>query len=174
MPVTVRDFAARLVAQRCLAQPLDVQPIARHSLEQSMRAGFAELAHVDGFAPFVAWAAAWALDFAERVGAQAVAARLTHARRPMCPRFHTDNVKLRFISTLFGPGSEWLRPEDVGYLENGSICQETAGAVQRMHPASVGFFKGSQGAAGLRGGVAHRSPDVFADRVLLTIDAVSA
>lgn len=47
------------------------------------------------------------------VGCERVGIRVTTLRRPMCPRFHVDQVPCRVLVTIRGPGTEWIASGDV-------------------------------------------------------------
>ncbi|MDX2015928.1 MAG: DUF1826 domain-containing protein, partial [Myxococcaceae bacterium] len=51
--------------------------------------------------------------FADLFEAERLGVRLTLADKPMCPRFHVDDVVCRLVVTLVGRGSEFLGEPDV-------------------------------------------------------------
>ncbi len=170
----VERFARALIEERRLAIPVSVERIELASVSEDLGCGVGGLADVEGYDSFFAWSQKWISEFARRVDGKAVNLKLIHARQPMCPRFHMDFVPMRFISTLSGPGSEWVKGEDVRYLADGTISQElNSKEIQYMKPGSVGFFRGCYGQTTPTGGVVHRSPQSNQDRVLLKMDLVT-
>lgn len=173
VPQEVKEFAVQLVAQRLLAAHIElhIDLSADGSVAFELTENLTHLSSLSGFSVFVAWASRWVGVFQSRLDVHRVRIKISHIRQTMCPRFHMDNVKLRLIATLVGPGSEWLRGVDVQYLPDGTISQCPAeGCVQALGEGSVGLFPGSQiPLDGLTGAV-HRSPDANVDRILFTID----
>ncbi len=168
----VRGFADNLIASRRLAAPLILEsvPVAEATAEH-LDDALVVLADVGGFDAFVHWTVYWIRQFGRQANTSAARLKMVHARRPMCPRFHTDNVHMRLICTLTGPGSEWLPAQDVKFLPNGHIGQGPYdGVVRQLYPGSVGFFKGTAGSSVLSTGVVHRSPAEETDRLILTMD----
>ncbi|MEM7465590.1 MAG: DUF1826 domain-containing protein [Pseudomonadota bacterium] len=108
--------------------------------------------------------------------------RLRNLNAAMCPRFHTDKVPCRLVSTYSGVATDWLphslvdrsqlgpRSFDGTDLEAGLYRSE--GDVQRLECGDVALLKGElwQGNAGA--GLVHRSPSVTPgeNRLLLTLD----
>ncbi|MEM7099146.1 MAG: DUF1826 domain-containing protein [Pseudomonadota bacterium] len=175
VPVPVRAFAQQLVERRQLAAPVELTGVPSEQQDAKMFLGDAlqALGGHPGFDECLEFVAYWAERFGYETDASELSVRLVHSRRPTCPRFHMDNVSLRLISTLMGPGSEWLRAEDVRYLEDCSISQNPrAEDIQRMDSYSVGMFPGKKNALGYPG-VVHRSPQAMVDRLVMTMDLVA-
>lgn len=102
---------------------------------------------------------------------EAVGVRLRVLDRATCPRFHTDRVPCRLITTYGGAGTEWLsNPEDCPLPQ--APPPTALNAVQVMSGGEVALLKGDswKGNEGL--GLVHRSPQVIAPhkRLLLTLD----
>ena len=174
VPTHVADFAMALVDARCLGEGLELQCAITDGRCCEFGADLIRLESLDGFAAFRRWLAFWAAEYAHYAGAALIRLDLVHGRAPTCPRFHVDNVRLRLISTLIGPGTEWLYPEDVQYDSNERIQQAVSpGAIQRMQTGSVGLFPGSLGGASPCRGVVHRSPLTDVDRVVLKMDTIA-
>lgn len=107
--------------------------------------------------------AALAVRFAEIVACDRLRVRLDVIRTDACRKFHADNVTVRLLMPLVGPGTQWL-------------------AARRVHPdplvadgqlqiGEVALFKGRVWAE--RPEILHRSPPVGATgitRLLLAID----
>lgn len=101
----------------------------------------------------------------------AVGMRLRVLERAMCPRFHTDRVPCRLITTYGGTGTEWLPGRAKAPL-GGGASDPRLSAVQVVSSGDVALLKGEawQGNEGF--GLVHRSPHL-ADgqkRLLLTAD----
>ena len=108
--------------------------------------------------------------------------RLDGIDHPMCPRFHTDKLKCRLVTTYIGPATQWLphqlvnrsklghgnqgKPDDKSGLFVGikDIEQLDTGHVALLKGES---WKGNQGA-----GLVHRSPHEEGNykRLYMTID----
>lgn len=112
---------------------------------------------------------------------QAVGLRLTTLDRAMCPKFHTDWVPCRLITTYSGLGTEWLREENVIRGEDGSIelfdpHQKAAkGPIQTLARGEVALLKGERWHNNEQTGLVHRSPApaVNEQRLILTLDFAS-
>lgn len=83
-------------------------------------------------------------------------------RDQMCPLFHVDNLKLRLITTLQGPGTQWLSDADalrknLGKAGRKPIAKKGC-ALQELKSRQVALVKGAKfpGSKGL----IHRSPPV--------------
>jgi hypothetical protein len=90
--------------------------------------------------------------------ASQIGIRLEVTDRQSCPKFHTDKVSLRMMTTYYGAATQWL--------DNGSIHQAAAGDVLY---AKGELWRGECGAC------VHRSPPpINSDcwRVLMTLDVV--
>lgn len=110
--------------------------------------------------------------------------RLKVLNKAMCPRFHTDRVPCRLITTYCGEGTQWL-PHNVvnraklGPGSNGQPDHLTglyAGEddIQSLKAGDVGLLKGEMWEGNENAGIVHRSPPVATgeQRLLLTLDAV--
>ncbi len=179
--VAIRRFAADVLARDALERLLEVEV---HSLADAELVP-ADLLAVDpaGGAAFVADVRMLAEAFAELVGASRLGVRLLRLDAPMCPRFHTDYVGVRLLTTYCGPGTEWLDEADVdrsrlGHRSGGLSDDRSGllrpGAVVRQLPeAAVGLLKGEAWPGNEGSGVVHRSPAVGGDRrILLSLDVL--
>lgn len=122
-------------------------------------------------------------DLAELLGRRHLAAKLGVVPNDGCRKFHTDYVTLRLICTYAGPGTEWVRDEDVRRenLRRTDVDLETANRSVLREPDVVNHcgagdilllkgevFEGNRG----RGAV-HRSPPLTHPsmrRLVLKID----
>lgn len=107
---------------------------------------------------------AWQADIAllsdvlaELMGTERLGLRLEVLNRPMCPRYHVDQVGVRLLCTYVGAGTEWREGEQEGQLDRGAVA----------------LIKGSGWPENIGAGLDHRSPDPAGQpRVLIAIDAV--
>lgn len=97
----------------------------------------------------------------------------------MCRKFHTDINDLRLLCTYSGPGTLWLKDEDIHRLGlehatiNDAIIDERI--VQQVTTGSVAILKGAI-YPDVVNGVVHRSPTIEEtgdQRLLLRIDTLS-
>jgi hypothetical protein len=111
--------------------------------------------------------------FADLFEAERVGVRLTLADRPMCPRFHVDNVVCRLVATFVGRGSEFLDDRDVRRKLLGAkespVEREGAG-VHQLERCEVGLFKGEAWPQNKGRGIVHRSPPGTDRRLVMTVD----
>lgn len=92
--------------------------------------------------------------FATLTDAESVGIRLEATDRQTCPKWHTDSVGLRLMTTYAGPGTEWL----------------DGAATRRASTGDVLVAKGELWPSA-PGACVHRSPDPQgATRLLLTLD----
>lgn len=87
--------------------------------------------------------------------------RLKVLQQPMCPKFHTDHLLCRLVSTYVGPATEW----HAGPLELAAPCQN-------MQQGDVALLKGSGWEGMQTYAISHRSPVTPGSRLLLTLDPV--
>ncbi len=110
--------------------------------------------------------------------------RLTVLDRAMCPRFHTDNVPCRLLTTYNQSGSEWLSENNLdrsklGRGNNGKPDNESGiyleeDQIMRLQPNSIALLKGEYWPDNTGRGLVHRSPVVGKgnSRLLLSLDFV--
>lgn len=118
--------------------------------------------------------------------ARVMGLRINTLDRAMCPRFHTDKVVVRLITTYTGPATEWLpsisadrraRGTDMagGANSPGAITQ-SENNIRRMRAGDVALLKGEAWEGNEEHGVIHRSPaveSVNVRRLVLTCDLIS-
>ncbi|MCP4598489.1 DUF1826 domain-containing protein [Neptuniibacter sp.] len=111
-----------------------------------------------------------------------VGLRLQVLDRAMCPRFHTDKLGCRLVTTYIGQGTEWLNNTDLdrtklgagnmGLSDEESGLYSSAANVQQVDQGDIVLLKGDgwYGNEGL--GAVHRSPAVALGdkRVVVTMD----
>lgn len=87
--------------------------------------------------------------------------RLKVLQQPMCPKFHTDHLLCRLVSTYIGPATEW----HAGPLE-------LEAPSQNMQQGDIALLKGSGWEGMQTYAISHRSPVTPGTRLLLTLDPV--
>ena len=106
-------------------------------------------------------------EFCKMFNTQKAWLRLDSINRPMCPNFHTDDVKCRMVSTYVGPATQWI-PQDINEnnLKESDIRQLDTGHVALLKGEG---WKGNEG-----NGLIHRSPHQKTKykRLYMTIDFV--
>lgn len=100
--------------------------------------------------------------------------RLCVLSKSMCPRFHTDKVPCRLITTYAGKGTEWLdwQINDPSILD---VCNEEhlhPNFIHRLNEYDITLLKGDKWPEKDSLGVIHRSPALSGNetRLLLTLD----
>jgi len=135
-------------------------------------------------AGFVADLRQLAQCFAELTGATRLGARLLRLSAPMCPRFHTDLVGVRLLTTYYGVGTEWLQESQVdrrwlGEAGHGRPDSRTGvlrpgAVVQRVPEFAVALLKGDAWPGNLGFGAVHRSPKPDGQaRLLFSLDVLA-
>ena len=101
-----------------------------------------------------------------------VGIRFARLNTAMCPKFHTDKLGCRLITTYAGVGTEWLKNEHVRRSDNGKVMYQTNAPVQQVATHDVAILKGDGWENNEHGGIVHRSPQLAENeaRVVLTID----
>ena len=111
-----------------------------------------------------------------------VGVRMQVLDRAMCPRFHTDKLGCRLVTTYSGSGTEWLHNADVdrSKLGAGSMGLKDAesglyprtASIQQVHAGDVVLLKGDGWIDNDQGGAVHRSPAVAENqkRIVVTMD----
>ncbi|MDE0365132.1 MAG: DUF1826 domain-containing protein [Gammaproteobacteria bacterium] len=108
------------------------------------------------------------------VGCERIGIRVTTLRRPMCPRFHVDNIPCRMLVTIRESGTEWIANGDVDQAllaarDTDAPPVRRGGDIRQLPTRNSSLLKG--GAWNHRfGGVVHRSPHGVGERLLLSFD----
>ena len=120
-----------------------------------------------------------ARQFFAVANASAYKFRLLFTGKDDCRRFHVDNRRLRLLCTYRGPGTQWLRNDQVdrAALNRGDPNDEILrhGAPQQLQAFWVAIMRGQS--VGLDGGLVHRSPPIAGTgetRVVFCLDAEPA
>ena len=102
--------------------------------------------------------------------------------RAMCPRFHTDKLGCRLVSTYQGTATEWLYNQDVdrsklgagslGLSDAESGLYKEASAINRLNEGDIVLLKGDGWFNNEEQGIVHRSPAVAkgSKRLVVTMD----
>ena len=97
-----------------------------------------------------------------------------------CRLFHTDLTAIRLLCTYKGPGTQYLKSEDVLRAGLGGGCNEKivrpGGSVHSLETGDVALLKGDAYPGEFGNGVVHRSPTIEGlglVRWVLRIDAPS-
>lgn len=120
--------------------------------------------------------------YADLFDLNTVGLRLSLINETMCPRFHTDHLACRMVTTYYGQGSEWLKEENVDRSKLGAgakgLPDHLSGIylhsqdIQQLQQAEVGLLKGDGWIGSQVSGIVHRSPLIHRaeKRLLLTLD----
>ncbi|MCX4188916.1 DUF1826 domain-containing protein [Methylophaga sp. OBS3] len=120
--------------------------------------------------------------FADLFMLNRIGVRLEKIDKTMCPRFHTDRLICRLVTTYLGNGTQWLENSYVDRTKLGAGAQglpdEHSGiyqSVKDINSAVAGdvlLLKGDGWPKAENAGVIHRSPPAESDtpRLLLTLD----
>ena len=111
-----------------------------------------------------------------------VGIRLEAADKASCPRFHTDKLGCRLISTYLGEGTEWLANAHVdrsklgrgsgGLKDSESGLLKPEHQIQQVNAGDVVLLKGEGWINNEEHGIVHRSPTVAQGhrRLVVTMD----
>lgn len=105
--------------------------------------------------------------------------KIFSVQHDMCSLFHADFNNLRMLCTYWGPGTEYLRNENVNRAFLGKGLNEKividAQKVLRVSPFDVLVLKGDKWEGNTLGGAVHRSPSIGFNgkRILLKIDFIN-
>ena len=111
-----------------------------------------------------------------------VGLRLTTLMKQMCPKFHTDHVTCRLITTYSGPATEWVEHGNLstkavlarvnGNADSASASSCSSDDIQQVSTGDVALLKGSRWQGGFDNAIVHRSPKVNTPdpRLILTLD----
>ena len=113
---------------------------------------------------------------------KAAGVRIAVLNSAMCPKFHTDHVPCRLVTTFTGDATEWLENYDVNRNKMGrnSIgkSDKEAGVyrrdnmIQKMSAGHIALLKGSGWQGNEDNGAVHRSPAPVNNefRLVMTLD----
>ena len=108
--------------------------------------------------------------------------RIDAINKPMCPRFHTDYVRCRLVTTYVGPGTQWLphhlvNRSKLGHGNQGQpddksgLFQKNV-KIEQLDVGHVALLKGESWDGNNGSGLVHRSPHSENEykRLYVTID----
>ncbi|MGX9416747.1 DUF1826 domain-containing protein [Vibrio sp. WJH972] len=110
--------------------------------------------------------------------------RLTTLDRPMCPKFHVDQIPCRLVTTYAGTATQWLGDNDIDRSKLGAasagIPDHLSGlfknnmAINQMESGDVALLKGGGWEGNESTALVHRSPELSPNerRLLLTLDFI--
>jgi hypothetical protein len=104
-----------------------------------------------------------ALHYATLAGRLDLRLRLEVIETDACRKFHMDNVTLRLIMPLVGPGTQWI-----------DLADGESPLVHQLDPGHVGIFRGRRSVDEPR--ILHRSPPIAGtgqSRLLLVLEPLS-
>lgn len=114
--------------------------------------------------------------FTKKIGHKRMRIQLEIIRTDMCRLFHADHIRQRLLCTYYGPGTEWLDPENTNFDGLGKGCNENividSSLIKRANRFDVLLLKGAK-FEGICKATIHRSPPIEQAnqvRVLLKID----
>ncbi|MEX1201488.1 MAG: DUF1826 domain-containing protein [Methylophaga sp.] len=111
-----------------------------------------------------------------------VGVRFEKIDKTMCPRFHTDRLACRLVTTYHGNGTQWLAEDNAdrsklgagaaGLPDNQSGIYRYASQIHSATAGDVLLLKGDGWPDSPVAGIIHRSPpaDLSQPRLLLTLD----
>ena len=112
----------------------------------------------------------------ENLNCKYVGVRLLTLNKPMCPRFHVDQIPCRLLITISGGGTEWIPNEDVDWevfedTTNQDVPLKEKKKVKQFKAGEWSLLKGGTWQSQFKG-VVHRSPNINEDRLMLSLDPI--
>lgn len=156
----------RIVAERDEVKVVILQVLPSHSALSALVEDVNELA----------------MMFTDLFDLKRVGIRLSILDSTMCPRFHTDNLPCRLVTTYAGSGTQWLPEYAVDRRKLGHGAQglpDTISGIyshlnniQQLNAGDVALLKGAGWVGNEDYAIVHRSPEIAAGekRLLLTLD----
>lgn len=120
--------------------------------------------------------------FADLFELERVGIRLSIIDTTMCPRFHTDHLPCRLVTSYAGAGTQWLPEQTVDRSKLGAgaagLADDQSGIyrdqtmIQQLNTGDVALLKGDGWHGNSGYGIVHRSPAIHVDekRLLVTLD----
>ncbi|RDE23081.1 DUF1826 domain-containing protein [Motiliproteus coralliicola] len=111
-----------------------------------------------------------------------VGLRIQLLDRAMCPRFHTDKLGCRLVTTYLGPGTEWLHNNvldrsklgagNQGLSDDKSGLYSADAEIEQVAEGDIVLLKGDGWIGNEGHGAVHRSPAVSQGdkRIVVTMD----
>ena len=103
--------------------------------------------------------------FLQISGSQKARLILATVETDMCSRFHADVNTLRMLCTYAGPGTQWLREDNIrwealdSWAGNEEIVRDE-NEIQQVPTGAVAIIKGSMYSASEVRGAVHKSPSI--------------
>ena len=112
----------------------------------------------------------------ETLDCKYVGVRLVTLNKPMCPRFHVDQIPCRLLITISGGGTEWIANQDVDWevfedRTNQDVPLKEKKRVNQFKAGEWSLLKGGTWQSKFNG-VVHRSPNIYEDRLMLSLDPI--
>lgn len=161
----IRDALEDVVAQEQLRAQMifDLDDLRLDELLQSVYSPVARSFLEDDIASIVR-------DLGEALGQKSLQGSLEVVTTNACTKLHSDFVNVRMICTYVGPGTEWVKNEDVvrENLRRSDVSVEVANrsvlrapdVVNQCGPGDILFLKGEMFEGNRGTGAVHRSPPV--------------
>lgn len=120
--------------------------------------------------------------FSDLFDLKSVGIRLSILDKTMCPRFHTDHLPCRLVTTYAGSGTQWLPEYTVNRSKlghgSGGLSDALSGiysqssSIQQLNAGDVALLKGSGWLGNEGQAIVHRSPEIVKGekRLLVTLD----
>ena len=91
--------------------------------------------------------------------------------KPMCPKFHYDNIPVRLVCTYLGEGTQWL-PRELGNRDTITKLDIEQSMIAQSSAYDVSLLKGEAWSETPHQGAIHRSSPMAQGqiRALLTLD----
>ena len=145
----------------CLQSTLQLPPQYMLTVSDISSELSAQLPESPGKTEFIADIQQIAEMFACLMDCQQLGLRLRVLDKPMCPKFHTDHLVCRLVSSYSGPATEW---------HAGPVT--AAKPTQQLQCGDIALLKGSGWEDSPCHAISHRSPATPGQRLLLTLDPV--
>ena len=112
--------------------------------------------------------------FGELFGLEEIGFRLAVLNTAMCPRFHTDRVPCRLLTTYFGNATQWCTNDNATRDEINRTIVKNMALTAELTLGDVALLKGDAWINNQNNGIAHRSPSASekSPRLVLTLDFV--
>lgn len=173
----VNDYVQWLIHNTSISGIRSVVPL--HEIKSELMSRLPE--HI-GLVAFVDDVHLLATMFVDLFDLDNIGMRLTILDKTMCPRFHTDKLPCRLVSTYIGSGTEWLPNDAVDRRKlghgAGGLPDKVSGifshtdSIQQLNIGDVALMKGAGWDGSEDTAIVHRSPElsVGEKRLILSLD----